>query len=554
MCIAQKEGYNWVMSDPFIVRFNSDTIVGIDTFNNYQGLRFLLTSFTSSDESGNLLFYTNGSFIYNQFGQVMDGCDTFLAPSDYVYFLSQGGLGAGSTQGVVGFKKPQSDSLYYLFYVISDSCNNCLLYRSTIDMSQNGGLGKVIELNRVVHTESSMYPNAVSACKHANGIDWWLVIGKLEQNKNLIFLIDSNGIRPPTEYIIGDSTNYITPAGRIVFSPDGNTMAKAYGSNRTNLFDFDRCDGSLSNNRAISTFDSVPGNMDSILYSLSVAFSPNNRFLYVNSTINIFQYDLWAEDVQASETIVWSLDIDPWNSDNLILTMQLGPDGRIYVGSHSSSNDKGVTVINIPNEKGIACDVRYKGVLADVMKTDGYGIPNMPNFRLGASPVYQAAAGAHRTICKDSSTQLGSPQKVNELTYTWRSTDPNAYISDIHSHNPTVSTTLDEAMFIVELNDTVSRLTCTERSDTVIVKTYTCYPNQLNIPTIIKSGSNPYLVIPNLPAQTHVQVYNAAGQLVFESSNYQNNFNVGNIASGVYALRTRMSNGTEQRGKVVVVE
>ncbi|MBL7778764.1 MAG: hypothetical protein JNK66_10800, partial [Chitinophagales bacterium] len=151
------------------------------------------------------------------------------------------------------------------------------------------------------------------------------------------------------------------------------------------------------------------------------------------------------------------------------------------------------------------------------------GMPNFPNFRLGASPIYQMPeAGANRTVCKDSTTQLGSAQKVNELLYTWRSTDPNAYISDVHHHHPTVSTTADEALFIVDVVDTVSRLTCLERSDTVVVKTYTCYPNQLNIPTIIKSGSHPYLVIPNLPANTAIAVYNAAGQLMYESANYQN--------------------------------
>ncbi|MBL7779558.1 MAG: T9SS type A sorting domain-containing protein, partial [Chitinophagales bacterium] len=123
-----------------------------------------------------------------------------------------------------------------------------------------------------------------------------------------------------------------------------------------------------------------------------------------------------------------------------------------------------------------------------------------------------------------------------------------------HHHHPTVSTTADEALFIVDVVDTVSRLTCLERSDTVVVKTYTCYPNQLNIPTIIKSGVQPYLIIPNLPANTAVQVYNAAGQLMYESNSYQNNWHIGNVAAGIYAIRTRMSNGTEQRSKVVVVD
>lgn len=557
---AQKEGDNWVLSDPFIIRFNQDTIERVDTFVTYPRLPFFNTSFTASDSSGNLLFYTDGAYIYNRQGRIMDGCDTFISPSSYISSITNNGtgVGAGSAQGAIGFKKPGSDHLYYLFHNISSDCAYpdgwaCYLYYSLIDMSLNLGLGKVVELNHVLYTDNISYlsPNALGACRHANGVDWWLVQGKShKQEDNLVFLVDNNGIHDPLIQTIGDTTILTNLAGRIVFSPDGTIMAKATGVGRTNLFDFNRCDGTLSNPRYISTVDSIRYS-DPLPASCNIAFSPSGRFLYVTNILDVRQYDLWASDIQESEVVVW--DIDTLNSNYTLFITQLAPDGRIYIGPHSSGSErKNLTFINKPNEKGVACDFRFGGVPFPRMKWHGLGIPNMPDFRLSASPVYFAEAGIDRSICKDSLTQLGADTLLNELVYTWSSNDLTAFINDIHTPNPMVSTNLDEVEFYVTAIDTVSRNTCMERTDTVKVATHYCEPNSIHIPTFINGRINPYFIITNPSGMVSLRVFNAAGQLVYGNTNYQNEWNSSSYASGVYIIEATIGNTLKLKSKVVV--
>ena len=59
--------------------------------------------------------------------------------------------------------------------------------------------------------------------------------------------------------------------------------------------------------------------------------------------------------------------------------MQLGPDGRVYINSTSGVNE--MHVIQYPNKKGIACEVRQHSVQLPtfIIRT----MPHFPNYRLG---------------------------------------------------------------------------------------------------------------------------------------------------------------------------
>ena len=48
------------------------------------------------------------------------------------------------------------------------------LYYAIIDMNQNGGLGKVISKKNLLY-KGTFGGGRITACRHANGRDWWLV-------------------------------------------------------------------------------------------------------------------------------------------------------------------------------------------------------------------------------------------------------------------------------------------------------------------------------------------------------------------------------------------
>jgi hypothetical protein len=118
------------------------------------------------------------------------------------------------------------------------------------------------------------------------------------------------------------------------------------------------------------------------LVGIAVSFSPNSRFVYVNATDRIYQYDTWATDIAASkDTVAWYdgfYDRHP-AFQTLFANSQLAPDGKIYLSTGNTTHY--YHVIDKPDEKGTACNVLQHSVK---LKSNNGGIPYYPNYRLGA--------------------------------------------------------------------------------------------------------------------------------------------------------------------------
>jgi hypothetical protein len=122
-----------------------------------------------------------------------------------------------------------------------------------------------------------------------------------------------------------------------------------------------------------------PGLFDSGYYFGGACFSPNGRFLYIGATVYVFQYDTWAADIVASvDTVaVYNGSMNPFGS--YFITMQMGPDGKIY--ESCGNGEKVYHVIERPDEKGDSCLFRQSYIQ---LPTFSGGVPNFPNYRLGA--------------------------------------------------------------------------------------------------------------------------------------------------------------------------
>ena len=117
------------------ISFNLDTV----HYKNGNGI----TNANIADTSGNLLFYSTGSFVANSTGDTMQN-GTGLNPS---WYTSQYPEGLNIPQANLILAKPNSSNLYYLFHSTIDypqQSTALYLYLTTIDMSLNNGLGAVI--------------------------------------------------------------------------------------------------------------------------------------------------------------------------------------------------------------------------------------------------------------------------------------------------------------------------------------------------------------------------------------------------------------------------
>jgi hypothetical protein len=543
----------------------TDSSFTLDTvFSQNQGTIFFNTSFTMNDSNGNLLFYTDGAFVHDRYGNIMDN-GSGLNPSTYLNQLVAGGTGNGFLQGAMGVQKPGNDSIYYLFhFTANDNCPGyppdagyiCTLYITTINMNANNGLGAVIEKNQILMQDSILSGTELTLAKHGNGKDWWLIkqAGNMH-NRYYKFLITTDTITGPFLQDIGtfpglDNGEY----GAATISPGGTKFAGVSGFAKVNVFDFDRCTGVFSNPDSFAVKNDYTID-DSTSDAIGLAFSPNSRFLYISSETKINQYDLYASDIEASEINLITL-ADSSNGDFQWLQMQLAPDGKIYIAPYNGYYN--LSVINYPDSLGLTCGFVPWSIPLPCAGNGHYpcawwGLPLFPQYRLPSLPVYLVAAGPDKETCKDTLVQVGSAPLANQLIYNWSSNDPYAYISDIHSNQPKVSTLLDSAQFYLQVTDTVSKRGCITREDTVTLRTNLCTTGILQTASPIHVKDFPYLYIYNIDPQTSVTIYNLLGQLIYSSTNYQNDWDVRKVANAVYVFQIKTADGQSYNGKVVVV-
>ena len=351
---------------------------------------FKRSSANVTDVAGNVLFSSNGAFLGNALGDTMLN-GTELNPSAYT---SNWPGGLHLSQACLILPKPETPSIHYLLHGTLDdqiTFNAQHLYLTTIDMGLDAGLGGVVTKNEAVISDQ-LNVGKITAVRHANGRDWWVFCHKVNTNMFYRLLVTPSGVSVDGTQSIG----IIRPPdnGQVCFSPDGSKFAYYWGQDELEVFDFDRCAGTFSNPVFIIVPDANPGS--------GVAFSPNNRYLYVSSVEDVYQYDTEAADIAAS--MVHIAEWDGFYSPSppfatLFDIAQLAPDGKVYIATGNSTQH--LHVIHSPNEPGLACNIEQHGIALPRYFTNS--LPNHPNYHLG--PV-------DGTVC-DS---LGITVGVNERT------------------------------------------------------------------------------------------------------------------------------------------
>lgn len=347
-----------------------------DTFSLFRDLNFFDTNASVCDSSGNLLFYTNGHWIANANHDSLMNTHKFNPGWATDSFYTSGN-GIGCVQCAIALPDPGNQDRYYLvhstferFYTQKGNWWDNQPYHlsySIIDMNLDGGLGGIIEGYKNIYAiEDTLVLGRITACRHANGRDWWVMTHEYKSDRFYTVLITPEGVSQPMSQYIGDVTlPYFKYEGfkydndilsQACFAPDGSKYAFVTANFTVYLFDFDRCTGLLSNFRK----DSIGCLDDNLCSPLGCSFSPNSRYLYMNTFRRMFQYDTEEETLADGRTEVaindeYGAPITGWFFMN-----QLGPDNKIYLGSFNSID--ALHYIDQPDNAGLACDVIQHGL------------------------------------------------------------------------------------------------------------------------------------------------------------------------------------------------
>ena len=242
--LSQQQNYNWCFGDSAGITFNN--LSNPTPFQSGMNSRGSCASI--SDSLGNLLFYASTPYRQN----MVNGLSRLAAVFNKQHLLMQNGdtiVGQGWYHEIVTVPKPAIDSIYFVFSVgVTGAHYGC--YYSIVNMNANGGLGAVIQKNIMVMPDEQV--DCISAVKHGNGRDWWVVGRRTTilqngqyNNEYWVVLVDAFGVGIPSFQQIGSMNK--TNLAKISFSSSGDTILFTNANDVIEYLEFDRCTGLLSN-------------------------------------------------------------------------------------------------------------------------------------------------------------------------------------------------------------------------------------------------------------------------------------------------------------------
>ncbi len=354
------------------------------SYEKHVGQNFYQTNASICDTAGNLLFYSNGCVISDTNSTYIPGADTINKGVRWSTYCSRQNAQI-KTDGYVIVNGcwilPVGEHKFKVFYadlINSTAHTSGVRFATVVRDAVTGQLGGYAPDTYLLQRD--LQPELRGVVRHANGRDWWMVNSDREDKTFYTSYIDSTDNIYQTDSIYFDQLlpNPFPGGCQGVFSPDGTKYCTVGPYHESRVMDFDRCTGQLSNPIQIE----LPLPQDSIIGVTGVAISPNSRFMYLMTLWSIWQYDLQANDIEASKIRVAQNDgwLDQYGKPLAFYQSQLGPDGKIYVFPPASVES--FTVIEYPDSLGLSCQVnQHKYVFPDW--TAVAQPPRFPNFRLG---------------------------------------------------------------------------------------------------------------------------------------------------------------------------
>jgi len=347
--LAQGEANNWYFGQNAGINFNSGNPVSISgSLNTYEGC----SSF--SDKNGNLLFYSDGTTVWDKNNTPMPNGNGSLKGH------------SSSTQSAIIVPNPADNNLFYIFTVgaIVNNIGEFGFHCYTVDMTQNYGLGDIVGTSIDLSVgRNEDWSEKVASVKGNSCNTFWII--SLVQNTFYSYKVDTNGLHPTpvksvVDYYSGDRRGYlkVSPDGKKLASATftqyyDNTGVNILGNGKLHLYSFNDLTGEVSNN-GIEVISNTA--LDGSPYG--VEFSPQSTKLYCST-------------FDGSNNKLYQFDLENANNKTLIKSqigyrgaLQLAPNGKIYATVPESYDvgTKYLDAINSPDEIGTNCNYQLNAL------------------------------------------------------------------------------------------------------------------------------------------------------------------------------------------------
>ncbi|WP_421949094.1 PKD domain-containing protein [Phaeodactylibacter xiamenensis] len=566
---AQLHDYNWMMgysggegtdtTNEFGLmwwRFEDEELRVLD--HQHEGQATLWgNNAVYSDSAGGIFCYYDGKDIYNKNHTKMDGgMDWHESPYETGWLSPQNGL---------LFTPFVGDSLITLInsqhFSYDLGSSNLIagqdLFFSKINTIENNGLGKVVIRKDKVLLDTLDY-GKLSACRHANGRDWWVIVARYTLKEFHRLLLTPTGLEWVGTQQIGEGGNL--GLGQAFFTPDGNKHIR-YNSvgggeqDNLNIFDFDRCTGLLSNPRQ-EAFDQFGGGG-------GAAVAKGSRYLYLGAGIHLYQYDLWADDILSTRTQVAEYDGFIDFNPTTFYQSQRGPDGKIYICGGVGT--RYMHVIHNPDAPCPDCRIEQRGVALPNFNVGS--VPNYPNYRLGpidGSPcdtlgidnIPLSRWRYEQDTLMPFTVQFYDLSDYEPATWSWDFGEGSSSMDTLPAHTFPGPGTYEVCLTVSNANGSDTKCKTLEFTEPVIATQQAeTFPLATAFPNPFRERFSLSLRAGWLPVQANALVYDAMGRPVLNQrlSAGFNTLDLSGHPAGVYTWRVEEQGRVLEVGKVVKI-
>ena len=353
---------------------------------------------TIANENGNLLFYTDGSTVWDENHDAVPNGNGDL----------DGHFSA--TQSAIITPHPGNSNQFFIFTTDELGGPNGLSF-SIYDVSLEGNGDENFPLGDIDASKKNIRLNVpvtekLTAILKSNAGEYWILAHAWNSDDFYAYELTCDGLNEtPIISSIGNvhsgGIDNINSVGYIKASPDGSKIGLVNRTTNTiELFDFDKASGKLSNFKEYSPIVSS-------LYGIE--FSVDSKYVFVGDLNNILRYEIETDDL----TYIEADNNSPFSSSNVIRAIQIGPDLNIYV---SIRNWEYISVIEDPT--GFSPIIKTSDIL---LNPDGlnrkckFGLPNI--FLFNTNPIdtfLLSACQGDSVVFENESYIAGSVNVINK--------------------------------------------------------------------------------------------------------------------------------------------
>lgn len=362
--VAQKRNNVWTFGNFTGLNFNTNPVTPFHSKAAVGKLPFYMTSIC--DKDGNLMFYTDGRTFWNRDNKVIPKYKDYWPWSADVMPL------------IVPYVN--KDSFYYLFGVETAPDDGAtrnphkLIYFTT-RMDNAGDIGEVVyprpSNNFFATTLLTNASSVIAGTGHCNQVDTWIIAHS--PGAFSAFLITEKGVSPnpvvtniPANLLLLEPLN--VGLGNFKMSANGDRLAFPNNNNNTIIvYDFDTSTGIFSNPQVFP--------IDELETIEDVELSADGNKLFYGSwepaeegdiTLHyLYQLDLTGSspfDILKSKYRInhgGNRAVCIRSCYRIYRTMQLAPDGRIYISRRDGDFglDRNIDVINEPSKYGVEWNI-----------------------------------------------------------------------------------------------------------------------------------------------------------------------------------------------------